>query len=261
MPSISIEGRRYAYEDRGTGVPLVLLHGFPFSSASYAPQLERPPQGVRVIAPDHRGFGASELGGGPSTMEAFAEDALTLLDRLGISDAFVGGVSMGGYVAMALTRLDPGRVRGLLLVDTQSLADDAAGQERREVTARDVETRGVGPLAEGMLTRLFGPQASPALRQQIDALMREQNPAAVAAASRGMASRTDAKDILSRYAGRCTIVVGRDDVITPVERAQLMHGLVAGSVLEIVEGAGHLPHLEQPEVFRGIVERLTAAYT
>ena len=76
--------------------------------------------------------------------------------------------------------------------------------------------------------------------------------------SRGMASRTDGKDILSRYAGPCTVVVGSEDVITPVERAKTMQDLVAGSTLEVVSGAGHLTPLERPAAFRKIVEALTA---
>lgn len=259
MPSISISGRSYFFEDRGEGVPLLLLHGFPFSSAGFAPQLENPPKGVRLLVPDHRGFGKSTLGPGISTMEAMADDALTLLDALKIDSAFIGGLSMGGYVAIALARLDPGRVKGLLLIDTQSLADDEAGRARREAAAQDVEMNGVEGLVAGMLPKLFSAEASAELKSRVGSLMRAQSPVAVAAASRGMATRTDGKDILSRYAGPCVIIVGAQDGITPVDKAKLMQELVAGSTVEVIEGAGHLTNLERPVEFGAIVERFVTA--
>ncbi len=247
MPSISLGGRSYFYEDAGAGTPLLLLHGFPFDSRSYAPQLARPPRGFRLIVPDHRGFGRSDFVPGVATMDDMAEDALALLDALQIQTAVVGGVSMGGYVAIALTRLDPGRVSGLLLIDTQSTPDDDAGRQRREATAQDVEKNGVDGVVNSLLPKLVLPTA-PA-RASLEAMMREQNPLAVAAASRGMAARIDGKDILSRYSGPCRIIVGEHDAITPIEKAKQMQALIQGSTLHVIPQAAHLPNLEQPELF------------
>lgn len=254
MPTLSLSGRPYFYEDRGHGTPLLLFHGFPLTSESFWPQLERPPQGVRLLVPDHRGFGHSAPSPGVATMESMAEDGLCLLDALGLQSAMVGGLSMGGYVAIALTRLDPGRVQGLLLIDTQSTADDEAGRAKREATAEDVEKNGVPGLVAAMLPRLMTPGASAQTRARVEKMMLAQTPRAVAAASRGMALRTDGKDILSRYSGPCCIIVGQEDGITPVEKAKVMQQLVSGSTLDVIEGAGHLTNLERPEEFRAIVE-------
>ena len=260
MPSLSLAGgRSYFYEDRGEGLPLLLFHGFPFTSESFWPQLEKPPKGVRILAPDHRGFGKSAAAPGIATMEAMAEDGVALLDALKLESALVGGVSMGGYVAIALTRLDPGRVKGLLLVDTQSVADDEAGKARRESVAADVEKNGVAGVVNGLLPKLMAPGVAPALKQRVEALMLAQSAQAVAAASRGMASRTDGKDILSRFSGPCSIIVGSEDVITPIEKAKVMEQLVQGSALDVIEGAGHLSNLEKPEEFAAIVEHFAAA--
>lgn len=256
MPTLSLSDRPYFYQDRGEGVPLLLFHGFPFSSESFWPQLARPPKGVRLLIPDHRGFGRSALAPGVATMESMAEDGLALLDALGLPSALVGGVSMGGYVSIALTRLDPGRVRGLLLVDTQSLPDDEAGRARREAAAQDVEKHGVGALVDGMLPRLMAAGVAPEVKARVERMMRAQSPQAVAAASRGMAARLDGKDILSRFSGPCAVVVGAEDLIIPLERARVMHELVSGSTLEVLPGAGHLTNLERPVEFGAIVERL-----
>jgi pimeloyl-ACP methyl ester carboxylesterase len=259
MPSVSIAGRALHYEARGAGRPLVLLHGFPFSSESFWPQLDAPPPGCRLLVPDHRGFGRSAPGDGPSTMEALADDVLALMDALGLPQALIGGVSMGGYVALALTRRDPGRVAGLVLIDTQSSADDEAGRARREAVARDVETTGAGPLVDAMLPRLLAPHADAAVRARLEALMRAQPPAAIAAASRGMATRADARDILSRFGGPCLVVVGEHDVITPPDKARAMAALVPQARLEVIPEAGHLPNLEQPAAFARAMEAFLAA--
>ena len=143
------------FNEAGRGVPLVLLHAFPLSSEAFWPQLERPPEGVRLIAPDLPGFGQSPGRAGPLTMESMADDVLALMDTLELPNAFIGGVSMGGYVALALTRQDPGRVRGLVLVDTQATADDEAGKAKRETTAKDVEAKGLSVLVDSMLPKLL----------------------------------------------------------------------------------------------------------
>lgn len=249
------DGRTLFYRDVGAGRPLVLLHGFPFTSACFAPQLDAPPPGVRLIVPDLRGFGQSSPGGSTTLMEDFAADTLALMDALTLTDAFVGGVSMGGYVTLAVTRLAPARVRGLVLIDTQPLADDEAGRTRRETTARDAERLGSAVVADAMLPRLFSSSASPAVVGSTLAMMRAQAPAAVAAASRGMALRTDARELLSRFEGPTLIVVGALDVITPPERARSMADLVRGAQLAVIEGAGHLPQLEQPQAFNATLAR------
>lgn len=253
MPFVTIAGRALHYEERGAGTPLVLLHGFPFSSESFWPQLDSPPQGFRLVVPDHRGFGQSAPGEGVTTMEAMADDVLALLDALSIPQAIVGGVSMGGYVAIALTRRDPGRVKALVLIDTQSSADDDAGKARREAVAQEVEAQGVGPLAAAMLPKLLTPQAPADVKARVDQMMRAQSPAATAAASRGMALRTDGRDILSRFGGPCLVVVGEHDAITPVEKAKAMAALMPQARLEVIPGAGHLPNLERPDAFHQAV--------
>jgi pimeloyl-ACP methyl ester carboxylesterase len=241
-------------------VPLLLFHGFPFSSASWAAQHASPPKGFRLLTPDHRGFGQSELAPGVSTMEAMAEDALALLDALKLPSAVVGGLSMGGYVALALARLDPGRVRGLVLVDTQSLPDDEASKARREAVALDVLANGVNGLVDGMLPKLFAAATPPDVRGPIEAMMRAQERQAVAAAARGMATRSDAKDLLARFANPTLVVVGAEDAITPPEKAKVMADLVTGARLEVVPGAGHLVPVEQPERFKALLESFAAAF-
>ena len=258
MPYFTIEGRAYHYRDVGRGRPLLLLHGFPLTGASFWPQLDAPPKGTRLIVPDHRGFGQSAPGEGPTTMEAIASDALALLDELKISQLAVGGVSMGGYASMALLRLAPARVTRLVLVDTWCGAEDEAGKARREATAQELEAKGMEPLVAAMMPRLLAPEAPDEVRRRVEAMMRAGNPKAAAAAARGMGLRGDQRELLSRFAGPALVVVGSLDPITPPERARQMAGLIQGSRLLELEGAGHLANLERPEAFNAALGEFLA---
>jgi pimeloyl-ACP methyl ester carboxylesterase len=244
--NIKIDGVQYAYRTSGSGQPVLLLHGFPFTSESFWPQLDAPPAGARLICPDHRGFGGSDARPGISTMEALASDALKLLDALEVGQAIVGGISMGGYAAMALTRLDPSRVKGLMLIDTHALADDAAAKERREAAAKDIEKNGMNGFTAGALPNLLAKDAKPYVRARIEAMMKAVNPAGAAAASRGMAARDDSREILARFTGPALIVVGEHDAIAPPERAREMAALMSKSKVVVVPGVGHLSNVEAP---------------
>ncbi len=247
------------FEESGQGSPLIMLHAFPLTGQMYWQQLEKPPDGVRFIAPDFRGFGKSASSAGSMTMESMADDVLALMDRLELPSAFIGGVSMGGYVAMALTRRDPGRVRGLVLADTQLGADDEAGRAKRETTAKELESKGIEPLIASMLPKFLTSAAPTALRERLEQIMRSVSAQAAAAATRAMALRVDARDILSRFGGPSLVLVGDGDAVTPLEKAKAMADLLGGAKLEVIVGAAHLSNVEQPEAFNTALARFFAA--
>jgi pimeloyl-ACP methyl ester carboxylesterase len=182
-------------------------------------------------------------------MESIAQDALALLDALEIPQAVVGGVSMGGYAAMALLRLDASRVKALVLSDTQATADDDAARTNRENTALDVEKNGTSAFSVAMTKKLLGPNANDEVRRDVEATIRAQDPKSVAAGSRALGARADSRELLARFAGPAMVVVGEHDAVTPAAKAAQMHELLKGSRLVTIPGAGHLPQLEQPEAF------------
>ncbi|HEY3588340.1 MAG TPA: alpha/beta fold hydrolase [Myxococcaceae bacterium] len=248
---------RLHFREVGSGPPVVLLHAFPLTGEMFEPQWTALGGRARFIVPDLRGFGGSDTVPSPSEMGAMADDVLSLLDHLGVDSAVVGGVSMGGYASLALLRNDPGRVRALVLADTQTSADDAPARERREVTARDVLDRGPTALLPTVDT-LLGPSASPELRARVSAWIAGGSAEGFAAAQRGMALRPDARDILARFGGPVLVVVGSDDVLTPPAKARAMVDLVPGAELVEIPGAGHLSNLEQPVAFNAALARLLA---
>ncbi|WP_224362255.1 alpha/beta fold hydrolase [Hyalangium versicolor] len=260
MLTVTVDGIPLHYRDVGQGLPVLLLHAFPLNGSAFDAQVKALSGRYRFILPDVRGFGQSKLGEGPTEMGRIARDALALLDALKIDSAVVGGVSMGGYASMALLREDAGRVRGLVLVDTQATPDDEAGRARREATAKEALEKGVEPLVQAQLPKLVANPDSPAGRE-VAAMMRAAAPQAVAAAQRGMALRADSKDILARYAGPALVVVGEHDAITPLEKAKQMADLISGARLELIPGAGHLSNQEQPERFNPVLDSFLASIT
>ena len=255
MPTLDVDGSPLHYLDEGAGLPVLLFHAYPLSAEQFAPQVRALSGRFRFILPDARGFGrsAAPAEGAATEMGRMARDGLAVLDALGVDRAVVGGVSMGGYAALALLREDAGRVAGLVLSDTQAGADDAAGKERREAQAREALAQGLDPVVAAMLPKLVAAAPDSPVGREVERLMRTASPRGVAAALRGMALRTDSKDLLARYAGPALFVVGEKDGVTPVEKARAMADLVAGSTLEVVPGAGHLPNLEAPERFNAVL--------
>ena len=245
---------RLHFRDVGSGPPVLLLHAFPLLGEMFEPQWSALASRARFIVPDLRGFDGSTAGDGPSEMGMMADDVLALLDHLGIDSAVVGGVSMGGYVSLALLRNDPSRVRALVLADTQTSADDAPARERRETTAREVLSKGPTALLPSV-EKLLGPAASPALRAQVSAWISAGSADGFAAAQRGMALRPDGRDILARFGGPVLVVVGSEDVLTPPAKARAMADLVQGAELVEIPDAGHLASLEKPAQFNAALSR------
>lgn len=249
MPAIRRDGVTLHYRDEGRGPPLLLLHAFPLESEQYLPQIEALASKHRIIAPDHRGFGQSTLAAGAhaTEMSELADDAVAILDELGIRQAVIGGVSMGGYATMALLRKHEVRARALVLIDTQQSADVEATKKWREETALATIAKGTSALVEAFLPKLIAPSASPELKAKVEAMIRAGSPAGGAAALRGMALRPASDDVLARFTRRALVIVGEEDVLTPPAKAEDIARTVASSKLVRIPNVGHLSNLEAPE--------------
>ena len=250
-----INGTELEWRDRGSGDAVLLIHGFPLNSAMWGAQLTALSPDWRVIAPDLRGFGASDPGPPDVTlgMDLLARDLAALLDYLGIERAVVCGLSMGGYVAFEFFRQFRDRVRALVLCDTRAGQDPVETQRARGTLAERVTAENtIAPVIEGLLPKLVSARTTrrnPGVVAMVRAMMQEAAPDSVARALHSMATRGDSEPLLRTIDVPTLVLVGSDDVITNRGQAEMMARGIRGARLEIVPGAGHLPPVEQPEEF------------
>jgi pimeloyl-ACP methyl ester carboxylesterase len=241
------------HRDSGSGVPLVLLHAFPLSSAMWLAQREGLADVCRVITPDQRGFGGTPLGGDDPSLDVVADDVAALLDAKGLDTVVLGGLSMGGYVAMAFLRRHGTRVRALVLADTKASADADAARANRERIASAVSGDPASTvLIDDVLPTLLGETTQrerPHVVGRTKAFVQAAPPAAVAWAQRAMAARPDSFETLRSVAVPTLIVVGAEDALAPPADAEAMTEAVPGARLEVIAGAGHLTAVEAPADF------------
>jgi len=252
-------GIRLAYEEAGAGVPVLLLHGFPFSRLMW--RLQAPlARTVRLITCDLRGFGESD--GTPSSMDEFAEDVHALVTHLGLSTFVLGGFSMGGYVLFRYLARHADRVQALLLLDTRADADSAEGRQRRYDAIARIEREGPAGYLDDFIKLVVSPKT---LQSRLDLIrdlrdrMAKVRPATLTGALRAMAERPDSTTLLPTIRLPTLIVVGEDDKATPPDSARGMHAAIAGSRFVLIPEAGHVSNLEQPEPFNAALESFLRA--
>lgn len=252
MASLQIDDNQIAYTDTGIGPPILMVHGYPFNRTLWDEQVEALSSRHRVIAPDLRGFGESDAAPGTATMNLMARDLALLLNHLGIVRAAVCGLSMGGYVALALYKQLPSRIRALVLADTRAQADTDDAKQTRFQQAEKALSEGMAGIADGMLPKLLTPETvskHPEVVKRVRDMMLKTKPEGAAAALRGMAERDDQTELLAKITVPVLILVGAEDAITPVADSEKMHAAISGSHLVVLENAGHVSNIERTEKF------------
>jgi 3-oxoadipate enol-lactonase len=260
MRTIKLPARNLsvAFEERGTGPVVVLLHAFPMCRWMWRPQLDALEREYRVLTPDFPGFGSTPTVAG-ITIDAMADVTADFLAAVGVSEPVVlGGVSMGGYVAMAFARRHPARLRGLILADTKADPDDDAGRRARDKTLTALTDGTLTPagLIEQMLLPLLGGttrSTRPAVVAEVKKIGAAQPKDGLIAAVTALRDRPDAGPELGNIRVPTLILVGEQDAITPPDAAQRMAERIPGSRRVVIPAAGHLSNLEAPDAFTAAV--------
>ncbi len=250
-----------AYDETGSGIPLLFIHGWPHSRALWAGQLSGLATQARCLAPDLRGFGRSAVAG-PYSMTQYADDAAALLDARGIERAVVCGLSMGGYVALAMLRRHRSRLRGLILTSTRATADTAEARAKRARLIEFVEQHGVPALADRQLRAMVGVttfEHRPAVRESLRLLMAAAPAEGVIGALRAMAERPDATDLLPTIDFPTLVVGGAEDSFTAPDELRTMAAGIPGSRFELLAGSGHVCAYERPGAFNHVVAEFLGA--
>ena len=254
---VKVRGFEMAYDDtNGSGVPLLLIHGFPLDRTLWAAQVRGLADVARVIAPDLRGFGESGMPTGSVTMDTYADDLRGLLDALGVKNAVVAGLSMGGYIAFAFYRKNAARARGLLLADTKAGPDSPEGKKGRDDNITLARAQGAGAVGDKMMPKMLTPKTA-AERADIAnaarAMMARQSVAAVVSALEAMRDRPDSTPTLAEIKAPTLVVTGAEDTLIPPKEAEAMRDAIRGARLVSIPGAAHLANLDQPDTFNAAV--------
>jgi pimeloyl-ACP methyl ester carboxylesterase len=250
-----------SFEVRGDGPTVLFLHAFPLGLAMWNEQVLTLTATHRVVSFDARGFGGSPPGDGLLSMERIADDAVGLLDHLGLSRAVVVGLSMGGYAALALVRRHADRLAGLVLADTKAGADSDETRRNRATLAERVLKEGSAAAAEASLPKLLGTTTQrdrPAVVERVRAMILGNPPRGIADALHGLAARADSSPTLREVRVPTLVVCGDEDVLTPVAEAEALQRGIAGSRLAVVPQAGHLANLENPAAFNRALQEFLA---
>jgi pimeloyl-ACP methyl ester carboxylesterase len=246
------------YDDIGSGPPVVFLHAFPLNRSMWSPQTSALAAECRCLTIDARGFGESTAAP-PFTVDRYADDVLAVLDAAGIERATVVGISMGGYVAFALWRRAPARVRALVLADTRADADTPDTRQRRRELIALARSDGAAAVAERQLVGLLGKttrERRPDIVDSVRAIATSASAEGIIGALDALLGRADSRSTLATISVPTLLVVGDEDVLTPPKEARAMHELIgsaARSRLEILAQAGHLSSVERPGAFNAVL--------
>jgi pimeloyl-ACP methyl ester carboxylesterase len=236
------------FSENGKGLPVVLVHGFPLDRRIWEAQLHGLSDHHRIITVDLPGFGKSPVSG-PFSAKSLADDLRGFLKRIDALPCVLGGLSMGGYVALAFAEYYAGDLKGLMLVDTRAEGDTPQGKEGRAAMIELARTEGSAAVADQMMPKMVSETTKknqPAIVKKLQAIMEACPAKTIEYACAAMRDRKDYSTELGSIKTPTLVIVGEADAITPPSMAENMHRSLAGSKIAIIPRAGHMSPMEQP---------------
>ena len=252
--SININNLSVSYNDHGPDdAPVIIfIHGFPLNKSMWDIQVEALKENYRVIAYDIRGHGKSDAGIDEFFIELFVLDLLRLMEKLKIEKSMLCGLSLGGYIALNAVLKYPDRFDGLILNDTQCIADTPEIKENRCIAIINIKEKGVEQYADESVKKLFASESFTKKKNaitEVKDMIISTTKQSLCNTLHALAERKETCDQLPEINIPVLIMVGNEDKITPIAAAQLMHERILNSKLEIIQHAGHLSNLENPTAF------------
>lgn len=231
---------------------VILLHAFPLSADMWLSQLDAlADNGYAALAPNAFGFNDSP----PQknwTFNDYADALDDLMRSLDISQATLVGISMGGYKAFAFWKKYSQKVRSLVLCATRAEADSPEAKAARRDFIDAVLKNGTEEAVRRMIAKLLGEtshHSRPEIVKRVESIIRQQSPTAIVEALKALASREDSVPILSSITVPTLVIAGAEDTLMNESVLKVIHDRIANSQLKTIQGAGHLPNLEQPDIF------------
>lgn len=253
--NLSMHGNRFelSYDDVGQGdIPIIFLHGFPFDKTMWRAQLDYFKPSYRMIACDVRGFGQSKDEESPLSIDLFGNDLITFMNGLQVDKAVVCGLSMGGYIALNAYEKFPARFEALVLCDTQCIADTIDLKVKRYNTISEIEAGGARSFNEKFIKKVFHEESltdKKELVAQVESVVFANSDRIISEGLAALAERAETCTSLGEVVVPTLILCGSDDEVTPLAQSEAMHEAIQGSVLQVIQRAGHVSNLEQPDQF------------
>lgn len=241
---------------------IIFIHGFPFNKFMWNKQIEALTDEYRVIAYDIRGHGNSDAGDDKFAIDLFVNDLIELMDALKIKEAVLCGLSLGGYIALKAIESHPERFTSMILSDTSCMADTPEGKEKRLNTIGNIAKNGIEKYAEESLKKLFAIESFTTNREEIAfarQMIVETSRQTITNTLHALADRKETCSQLQDIKVPVLIMVGKEDVITPLEAAKFMHEKIRDSILYIIGHAGHLSNIENPGEYNDKLRKFIAS--
>ncbi|HSD05786.1 alpha/beta hydrolase [Flavobacterium sp.] len=251
--TIEVNDINLSYDDVGEGrIPIIFLHGFPFDKTMWASQVEYLKNSYRLIACDIRGFGKSTDEQTPLNISLFADDLIEFMNKLDIEKAVICGLSMGGYITLNAAKRYPERFEALILCDTQCMADAPEVKEKRIKNIEEIENNGAANFNEAFIKSVFHKDSLIHKKELVENLRNvvfANSNRIIMQGLLALAVRTETCSVLKNINIPTLIICGREDAVTPLEKSEYLNHHIEGSQLKIIENAGHVSNLEQPDQF------------
>jgi pimeloyl-ACP methyl ester carboxylesterase len=231
---------------------VILLHGFPVDGRLFGAQLSAAEVGrigARLMLVDFPGFGQTPLpepAPDVMTVEELAESVAALIRREGLEAPVVGGVAIGGYVAIQLAAQHPDLVGGLVLMGPKPAPDSPSLANQRESTAELALRDGSTVVADTLHDKPLGPQADGAVKAKMHEMIASEDPRAIAALIRGIARRPDPSLVMPSIKARTLVIAGEMDPFSPLADVKRVAELMPNASLIVLKGVGHMAPIESP---------------
>jgi len=242
-----------SYDDVGEDlIPIIFLHGYPFDKTMWKLQLDFLKSSNRVIACDIRGFGKSTDEKSHLSIDLFANDLIQFMDKLNIDKAIVCGLSMGGFIALNAQQRYPNRFEALILCDTQCISDTTEVKDKRYKIINEIAVNGVTNFNEGFIKSVFCKDSfsnKKELVKNLHHVVFSNSQHIITMGLTALAERSETCSTLSAVNIPTMIICGREDEVAPLAQSESMHTSIKGSILHVIDDAGHVSNLEQPHKF------------
>lgn len=258
---LDIDGLDVGYRQAGEGPPLVLLHGFLCDSRCWRRQLAELSGQFTVIAWDAPGAGSSSDPPNSFTLADWSRCLGRFLDKLGVEQAYIAGLSWGGVLAQEFYRLVPRRVLRLILADTYAGwkgSFPASIVEQRLLRCERDSDLPPTEFVQRWVPEMFTDAAPPALIGEMSAIFADFHPLGFRLMAKSLA-QTDTTSLLPRIASGTLLLWGEADQRSPLAIAEQLRDAILGAELQVIPHAGHVSNMEQPAAFNRHVRRFCAA--